>query len=48
MVAGNSNVLSFEGSNFLRQRLILSILSGKSINVSKIRSNDTDPGLKGL
>lgn len=37
----------FQGHRFLRQRLLLSILSGIPIKVEKIRSDHSDPGLKG-
>ncbi|KAI1302370.1 RNA 3'-terminal phosphate cyclase-like protein [Halotydeus destructor] len=40
------NPIEFEGSNCLRQRLILSTLSGKAIIISKIRVSDEEPGLK--
>jgi hypothetical protein len=43
----SSNTLSFEGCNFLRQRLILSTLSGRPVKIKKIRSKDDNPGLKG-
>uniref|UniRef100_H2XT24 RNA 3'-terminal phosphate cyclase-like protein n=2 Tax=Ciona intestinalis TaxID=7719 RepID=H2XT24_CIOIN len=39
------SVLEYEGSNFLRQRLILSTLSGKPVKIKKIRSSDENPGL---
>ncbi|KAG0743932.1 hypothetical protein G6F57_005861 [Rhizopus arrhizus] len=41
-----SNILKFEGYNYLRQRLILSTLSGKPIRIEKIRSDDENPGLR--
>lgn len=31
---------------FCRQRLVLAILSGKTVKIDKIRSDDNDPGLK--
>ena len=40
--------LSFEGCNFLRQRLVLATLSGKSVKIRNIRATDDDPGLKGM
>ncbi|ELU18728.1 hypothetical protein CAPTEDRAFT_218453 [Capitella teleta] len=40
------NTLSYDGCNFFRQRLIMAILSGKSVKIKKIRSKDNDPGLK--
>jgi len=39
--------LVFQGHQFLRQRLLLSILSGRPIKVEKIRSDHSEPGLKG-
>ncbi|TDL24838.1 18S rRNA biogenesis protein [Rickenella mellea] len=39
-------VLTFSGHNYLRQRLVLSILSGKPVRIDKIRSNDKNPGLR--
>jgi len=44
-MAANANVLNFEGSNYLRQRLVLSTLSGRSIKIKKIRYKDESPGL---
>ncbi|XP_015779318.1 PREDICTED: RNA 3'-terminal phosphate cyclase-like protein [Acropora digitifera] len=38
--------LSFEGCNFLRQRLVLATLSVKSVRITNIRANEDDPGLK--
>lgn len=46
-VTREGNLLIFHGSNFLKQRLILSILSGKSVNIIDIRGNDDKPGLRG-
>ena len=40
--------LAYEGCNFLRQRLILSTLSGKTVKIKKIRSKDDNPGLRGI
>jgi hypothetical protein len=40
--------LVFQGHGFLRQRLLLSILSGRPIKVEKIRSDQSEPGLKGV
>ncbi|XP_014665014.1 PREDICTED: RNA 3'-terminal phosphate cyclase-like protein [Priapulus caudatus] len=39
-------MLEYEGCNFIRQRLILSILSGKSVRISNIRYKDDNPGLR--
>ncbi|XP_049957172.1 RNA 3'-terminal phosphate cyclase-like protein [Schistocerca serialis cubense] len=46
MMTEASDVLKFDGSNYLRQRLILSTLSGKAVKVKDIRSRSDDPGLK--
>lgn len=46
MTKRNPNMLNFTGSNFMRQRLILSVLTGKAITVSDIRCNDLEPGLR--
>ncbi|CUM64044.1 uncharacterized protein PRCAT00001632001 [Priceomyces carsonii] len=45
MPTENLNVL-FEGARNFRVRLILSVLSGRPIKITKIRSNDVNPGLK--
>ncbi|KAK5639907.1 hypothetical protein RI129_010718 [Pyrocoelia pectoralis] len=41
-----SNILSYKGSNHMRQRLILSILSGKSVKIDEIRKLDDNPGIQ--
>ncbi|KAK7794793.1 hypothetical protein R5R35_004132 [Gryllus longicercus] len=41
-----STIIHFKGSNFLRQRLILSVLSGKPVRIKEIRQYDTEPGLR--
>lgn len=46
-VERDGNLLTFHGSNFLKQRLILSILSGKSVHIVDIRSQDNALGLRG-
>lgn len=46
-VSNEGNLLKFHGSNYLKQRLILSILSGKSVHIVDIRSQDDQPGLRG-
>lgn len=43
----DGSLLIFHGSNFLKQRLILSILSGKSVHIVDIRGQDDAPGLRG-
>lgn len=40
------SVLIYKGSNFFRQRLVLSVLSGKSVKINEIRALDDEPGLK--
>nr|CAH7736762.1 unnamed protein product [Callosobruchus chinensis] len=40
------NTLLYKGSNFFRQRLVLSVLSGKPVQISDIRTLDDEPGLK--
>lgn len=42
------SLLQFSGHQHLRQRLILSILSGKHVRIDKIRSEDKNPGLRGM
>lgn len=42
-----NNNLVYRGSNFLKQRLILSTLSGKPVRIIDIRNDDDDPGLRG-
>ena len=39
--------MNFTGHEHLRTRLVLSLLSGKSLKVTGIRSQDKDPGLRG-
>lgn len=41
-----SNILIFEGCNYLKNRLILSTLSGKSVKIEDIRSQHDDPGIR--
>lgn len=41
----SANTIKLNGSNFLRQRLILSTLSGKNVKITKIRESEADPGL---
>lgn len=43
-----SKLLKFEGYNYLRQRLVLATLSGKPVRIEKIRSDDENPGLRGM
>jgi RNA 3'-terminal phosphate cyclase-like protein len=41
-----SDILRFTSHRHLRQRILLSILSGKSIRVDAIRSDDVQVGLR--
>jgi len=41
-----STHLRYQGSNFLRQRLVLATVSGRPIVVSDIRIHDEEPGLR--
>lgn len=43
-----SQPIHFSGHQHLRSRLVLSILSGKHIRIDKIRSEDKNPGLRGV
>ena len=38
--------LEYEGSNFLRLRLVLSVLSGRSVRINRIRWKEDNPGLR--
>jgi RNA 3'-terminal phosphate cyclase-like protein len=44
----SSKILKFSGHGYLRQRLILATLSGKTVKIDKIRSEDDNPGLRGI
>ncbi|CAG9838875.1 unnamed protein product [Diabrotica balteata] len=46
MPTKKGNTLLYKGSNYLRQRLILSVLSGKPVQISEIRIQEDEPGLK--
>jgi len=41
-----SHTLEYEGCNYMRLRLVLSTLSGKSLKITNIRAKETSPGLK--
>lgn len=41
-----ANLITFEGTRNFRLRLVLATLAGKHIKISKIRSNDMNPGLR--
>ena len=40
--------ITFEGSNYFRQRLVLATLSSRSVRIVNIRRNEEEPGLKGI
>lgn len=40
------NTLFYKGSSFLKQRLVLSVLSGKPVRITDIRALDDEPGLR--
>lgn len=43
-----NEVLTYEGCNFFRQRLILATLSGRTVRIKNIRANsEEEPGLQG-
>uniref|UniRef100_A0A915JZ38 RNA 3'-terminal phosphate cyclase-like protein n=1 Tax=Romanomermis culicivorax TaxID=13658 RepID=A0A915JZ38_ROMCU len=42
----SSHVFEYEGCNFMRQRLILATLSGRSVKIKNIRSVEEFPGLR--
>lgn len=46
-MAQPASVLQFSGHQYLRHRLVLSILSGKPVRIDKIRPDDKNPGLRG-
>ncbi len=41
----SDGMMEYDGANFLRLRLVLAMLSGKSVKISNIRSKDTSVGL---
>jgi RNA 3'-terminal phosphate cyclase len=40
-------LLKFQGHLYFRQRIILSLLSGKAIRIDEIRSHSEEPGVTG-
>lgn len=46
MVSSSSTLIQFEGHEDFRLRLTLATLAGKSMKISRIRSDDISPGLK--
>lgn len=45
-IAKENNLFVYKGCNLLRQRLLLSTLSGKPIRIIDIRNSEDEPGLK--
>ncbi|KAM7166147.1 RNA 3'-terminal phosphate cyclase-like protein [Macrochelys suwanniensis] len=45
-MASQPHTLSYVGCNFLRQRLVLSTLSGRPVKIRKIRAKEESPGLR--
>ncbi|XP_072904437.1 RNA 3'-terminal phosphate cyclase-like protein isoform X2 [Hemitrygon akajei] len=45
-MAGSSRTLRWEGARFLRLRLTLATLSGRSVRIAAIRSQEMEPGLR--
>lgn len=45
LTPAKKRTLHFTGASYLRQRLVLSLLSGRPVRISEIRSNDVAPGL---
>ncbi|KAL0581568.1 hypothetical protein V5O48_000497 [Marasmius crinis-equi] len=46
MANNSAGVVHYSGHQYLRHRLVLSILSGKATRIDKIRSDDNNPGLR--
>nr|XP_022917931.1 probable RNA 3'-terminal phosphate cyclase-like protein [Onthophagus taurus] len=45
-ISNKDNTLVYKGSAWFKQRLILSILSGKAVKIIDIRTKDDEPGLR--
>jgi RNA 3'-terminal phosphate cyclase-like protein len=43
-----TSIIRFQSHQFFRQRLLLSTLSGRPIRIDQIRSDDDNPGLRGM
>jgi len=41
-----SGSLEYNGSNYMRQRLVLATLTGRRVKISRIRARDDDPGIR--
>ncbi|KAK9709162.1 RNA 3prime-terminal phosphate cyclase [Popillia japonica] len=44
-ISHKNNTLVYKGSSFLRQRLLLSVLSGKPVRIIDIRTSHDEPGI---
>jgi hypothetical protein len=45
-IKGMTKILKYEGCNFFRQRLVLATLSSRPVQISEIRSDADEPGLR--
>eukprot|EP00124_Ichthyophonus_hoferi_P000881 Ihof_evm5s38 gene=Ihof_evmTU5s38 len=41
-----ASIIKYEGAKNLRQRIVLSVLSGRPVRIDKIRNEENDPGLR--
>ncbi|KAJ9102837.1 hypothetical protein QFC19_004565 [Naganishia cerealis] len=46
-INGSRKVLTYRGHQWLRQRVVLSVLSGKSVKIEGIRADEVEIGLRG-
>ncbi|KDN35148.1 hypothetical protein RSAG8_11836, partial [Rhizoctonia solani AG-8 WAC10335] len=46
MPSTTPNLVRFTGHNYFRQRITLSIISGKAVRIDAIRTDDQNPGLR--
>ena len=44
-VESSASMLTFEGSNFLRARLVMATLHGRAVRIRRIRDRADEPGL---
>lgn len=44
-ISNKNNTLTYKGSSFMRQRLLLSVLSSKPVRIVDIRANHDEPGI---
>lgn len=44
----DKNIAKYSGHQHFRHRLVLSFLSGKAVLIDGIRSDDKNPGLRGM